>query len=282
MAAAQSNGSPDRCNRADPVWHSRWAFTRNVAALFGRLAVGSCDDSSRQYVRRQPPSGRLRDWSGNLGLPPVCDDFWSGPAGTKAGEAKLLETALGADGLRPQTLSLIERAGGISRFLLNDHRELSRLTGSPVLAAQLVAIKDIAVAFLKSDEAPPFLSDNHTLLRYLRAVMGPLRIETCRVIFLDAHNRVLSDEVMSSGTIGEVHIHAREIMRRALEIDATSFIIAHNHPSGILQPSDADIALTQELITASSSMGLCMHDHLIVTARGVLSIRHERWIEPWR
>lgn len=112
--------------------------------------------------------------------------------------------------------------------------------------------------------------------------MGHLRIENLRVMFLDAHNRLILDETMWRGTIDEVIIHPREVLKRALELDASAFILAHNHPSGILSPSDNDLALTREMLSAAATLGITFHDHLIVTAGGVVSLRLEKFIDPWR
>jgi DNA repair protein RadC len=281
MAASKSDSSDDRHYRTNSIWNVSGVFTRPLAALAGWMAIGDCGDPPRQPVCRQTRTGRLRDWPGHLGLPSVYDDFWGNVYKSKESEAKLLATALGQAYSSATLQRLIDHAGNLPRVLLSDKKELVRLTGDRVLASQLIAIKDIAVAFLRSDTPPPELADSHTLLRYLRSVMGKLRIETCRVIFLDSYNRVLSDEVMWSGTTKEVHVHTREVMRRAIAVDASALIVAHNHPSGVIYPSDTDIALTRELLIAARSLEIILHDHLIVTANDVASIRLGRWIDPW-
>jgi DNA repair protein RadC len=126
------------------------------------------------------------------------------------------------------------------------------------------------------------LAGAHSIIRYLCADMGHLRVETLRALFLDSHNRLLRDETMWTGTIGEVVIHTREVLRRALEVDACAIILAHNHPSGVLRPSASDIELTQDMLQASASLGIIFHDHLIVTANGAISIRFEKIVEPWQ
>jgi DNA repair protein RadC len=176
---------------------------------------------------------------------------------------------------------LFEQIGSSPRILLTDQSELARVSGDRGLAAQIAAIKELALQLIKSDEAKPMLADAHSIVRYLCADMGHLRVETLRAIFLDNHNRLLRDETMWSGTAGEVAIHTREVLRRALEVDASAIILAHNHPSGVLRPSASDIEFTHDMLHASATLGLIFHDHLIITASGAVSLRFEKMVEPW-
>lgn len=165
--------------------------------------------------------------------------------------------------------------------MLADGKELARISGDRRLAAQLVAIRDIAFELLRSDDVGPLLSNSHSLIRHLCAEMGHLRTETLRVIFLDARNRLILDEVMWQGSMSEVAIHTREVMRRALQLDASALIIAHNHPSGVLVPSPSDIELTKEMLAAARSLDLTLHDHLLIAPGGALSLRFGGFDEVW-
>jgi DNA repair protein RadC len=281
MAAPQSDSISNRPDRFNSVYAFGLRFARTVARSFGWLATSDNSHSHRKHVRGRSHSESLRDWSGNLGLPSVCDDFWSNDSREKARDKKLLGQAIGKGRIGSKERSLFEQFGSLPRILLTDPGELTRITGDSALASQLAAIKELALKFISSDDVKPMLGDTHSLIRYLRADMGHLRNETFRAIFLDAYNRVILAETLWHGTVSEVYIHPREVMRRAIEIDATALIVAHNHPSGVLIPSDADIRLTGELLRASKSLGLTLHDHLIISAGGATSMRLDHYIEPW-
>jgi DNA repair protein RadC len=128
---------------------------------------------------------------------------------------------------------------------------------------------------------PDLIADSGCLFRYLKNDLGLRRAETFRVLFLDTQNALLSDEIMWQGSPRSLHIHPTEVMRRALVLDASSLIVAHNHPSQRAIPSPADIASTRELLAQARALGLYLHDHLIVSQRHIFSMRTERTIDPW-
>lgn len=282
MAAPESDSTDHRRLRPFGVlWHS-CPFVRALAYFFGRLATSHGCDPYCECLCQKSDARRLRDWPGHLGIPPVRNDFWYNLRRTKTDQAKLLSRALGAERSEDASKLLLDRTGSLQRLLLTNPDELVRMGGNRSLARQIGAIKELALELIRSDEAKPYFPDAHSIARYLCADMGHLRIENLRVMFMDAHNRLILDETMWRGTINEVIIHTREVLKRALEVDASAFILAHNHPSGILSPSDNDLALTREMLSAAAALGIVFHDHLIVTAGGVVSLRLERLIEPWR
>ena len=113
---------------------------------------------------------------------------------------------------------------------------------------------------------------------YLMIRMAGERSEHVRALFLDTRHMLIRDECMMRGSTSEATIYPREIVRRALELGAASLILAHNHPSGNLTPSEADIVATRRLIEACSTVDIQMLDHLIVGRSGCLSFRAERLI----
>lgn len=102
--------------------------------------------------------------------------------------------------------------------------------------------------------------------------MWDLPKEHLRGIYLNSHYKVIHDEVISIGTIDANIIHPREVFRPALEYAAAAVILVHNHPSGNLEPSDADIIITQQLQQASALLGIDLVDHVIVSSQGFKSI----------
>ena len=93
------------------------------------------------------------------------------------------------------------------------------------------------------------------------------------MIFLDCKNQLILDEIMGRGTVDHAPVYPREIARRALEVQCSSLILVHNHPSGDPKPSRADIEITREIIDVLQPFDISAHDHLIVGTSGVVSFR---------
>ena len=110
----------------------------------------------------------------------------------------------------------------------------------------------------------PLLSSWTQLLDYLRVAQAEKRTEQFRLLFLDAKNRLIADEVHQTGTIDETPVYPREVAKRALELGAAALIVVHNHPSGDPTPSKADIAITREIAAALKPLEIALHDHLIL------------------
>jgi DNA repair protein RadC len=110
----------------------------------------------------------------------------------------------------------------------------------------------------------PLLGSWNQLLDYLRVAQGENRTEQFRLLFLDAKNRLIADEVHQTGTIDETPVYPREVAKRALELGAAALIVVHNHPSGDPSPSKADIAITRDIAAALRALDIALHDHLIV------------------
>ena len=113
------------------------------------------------------------------------------------------------------------------------------------------------------------------LMGYLTAVLARERVEQFRVLFLDARNRLIADEAQARGTVNHTPVYPREVVKRALELQATALILVHNHPSGDPTPSRADIDMTQEVKAAATVMGIALHDHLIIGNGRHVSFRRE-------
>ncbi len=117
------------------------------------------------------------------------------------------------------------------------------------------------------------LSSWEAVLDYCRTAMGFAEVEQLRVLFLDKKNGLIRDEMMQKGTVDHTPVYPREIMRRALQLNASAIILVHNHPSGDTTPSRADIEMTQEIIEHAEALGLTVHDHLIIGRKSHASFR---------
>lgn len=98
-------------------------------------------------------------------------------------------------------------------------------------------------------------------------------IERFRVLFLNAGNELIADEVMGVGTVSAVQAWPREILKRCLDLEATAILLVHNHPSGCSKPSRADRDLTERIVKAASSLSVIVHDHLVVARKCTTSFR---------
>lgn len=110
------------------------------------------------------------------------------------------------------------------------------------------------------------------LAKYLKAAMGYLEKEQLRVLFLNNSNALIKDEILQEGTINQTQIYPREIVKRALELSASSIIMAHNHPSGDLIPSEADIHITKKIKKVCETIDIQLLEHMIITKKGYTPI----------
>jgi DNA repair protein RadC len=108
---------------------------------------------------------------------------------------------------------------------------------------------------------------------FLKEQIGSRPREFFTAIFLDHRNHLLAFEYLQEGTVDHTAVYPREILKRALELNATGLILAHNHPAGSLEPSEGDKQLTRQVLTAARAMGITVHDHLILTTEGHFSFR---------
>jgi DNA repair protein RadC len=151
----------------------------------------------------------------------------------------------------------------------------------PKVSNRLRNIAGLVDAALKREVAiGPVVSDFNLLVRRLSLDMAALPRETFRVLFLNAENRLLRDQIMWEGSVSSVQVHPREVVRCAIETSATALIFAHNHPSGDPTPSRGDIDITSKLVHACASVDVLVHDHVVVAQRGFVSMRSAGLLFP--
>ena len=108
------------------------------------------------------------------------------------------------------------------------------------------------------------LSSWDALITYCRTAMAHREIEQFRVLFLDSKNVLIADEPQAAGTVNHVPVYPREVAKRVLELNAVAIILVHNHPSGDTSPSQADIDVTRDIVSACYTIGVTVHDHVII------------------
>jgi DNA repair protein RadC len=169
---------------------------------------------------------------------------------------------------------LLKTFGGFGPAVTASPGELRRVEGlGDAGIAALKLAHATASRLLRGDlAAKPLLKSWDALTDYLRVTLGHERIEQFHVLFLDARARLIHDELMGRGTINHAPVYPREIARRALELQASTVILAHNHPSGTTEPSRDDVAMTREVRRALQPLGVVLHDHLIVTGDACVSM----------
>jgi DNA repair protein RadC len=162
---------------------------------------------------------------------------------------------------------LLSASGGLAA-LLADPQGGARLRGiGPAKRARLVAALELARRSLAEQLAErPTLGNPRDSGDYLRARLRHLPYEVFACLFLDNRHRVLACEELFRGTIDGASVHPREVVRACLRHNASAVILAHNHPSGVAEPSNADRAITQELREALQLVGVRVLDHLVVGA----------------
>ena len=189
----------------------------------------------------------------------------------------LLFLALPRRDTKPIARELLTRFGGFGQAVTASPAELRTIEGLGAAGIAALKLAQAAASRLLRGEiaAKPLLKSWDALADYLRAVLGRERTEQFRVLFLDTRARLIADEIMGRGTINHAPVYPREIARRALELHATTVILAHNHPSGSTEASRDDIAMTREVRRALQPLGVNMHDHLIVTGDACVSMRQQ-------
>ena len=116
------------------------------------------------------------------------------------------------------------------------------------------------------------------LTEYLTVTMGESKTERVRILYLNKKNCLISDELQTVGTVDQVPLYPREIVKKALFHEASAIIMVHNHPSGNPSPSKVDIELTNTVVKACESIGVKVHDHVIVASNEFYSFRTNRLI----
>ena len=179
----------------------------------------------------------------------------------------------------------------LAKELLRQFGSFAEVVSAPI--GRLKSIKglgDAAITELKIVEAAAHqlahgrlqkrteLSSWSSVLDYCRTAMAFADKEQFRLLFLDKRNRLIADELQQQGTVDHTPVYPREVVKRALELSATAIILVHNHPSGDPTPSQADVAMTQEIIAVAKPLGIAVHDHIIVGRDGHASLKGLRLI----
>ncbi|RVT82041.1 JAB domain-containing protein [Rhodobacteraceae bacterium CCMM004] len=182
--------------------------------------------------------------------------------------------------VKPVARALIDRFGDLGRVLAAPARQLSDVPGvGPGTATDLKLVEAAGHRMARARALHrPVLSNWQALLDYCHTALAHRATEEFRVLFLDTKNVLIADEAQARGTVDHVPVYPREIVKRALELNARALILVHNHPSGDPTPSEADIAMTAQVAHACAALSLTLHDHLIVGQEREVSFRAEGYL----
>ncbi len=185
------------------------------------------------------------------------------------------------DDARQLAARLVDRFGSLGGVLGATTLQLRALDGVSETAISMLKATQAALRRVLRGplEEPITIGSWKALTDYLGVDMRYERVETLRLLFLDRKNHLIRDETMHRGTVDHTPLYPREVARRALELQASALIMAHNHPSGDPTPSAADIETTKQVQSALAILGVTLHDHLILAQRGLQSLRTLGYIQ---
>lgn len=171
--------------------------------------------------------------------------------------------------------ALIARFGTFAEVVAAPPEMLAEIKGvGPAIINDLKlveqAAKRVALGAVRNRQV---LGSYTSVVEYCRTAMAFAELEEFRLLFLDKKNGLIGDEMMQRGTVDHTPVYPREIVRRALQLNASAVILVHNHPSGDPTPSRADIEMTREIVAVAEPLGIVVHDHLIVGRKGHASFR---------
>ena len=233
--------------------------------------------ASRADRGSKPPS-YIRDHRGRL-----RERFLSGGAAAMP-DYEVLELvlfrAIPRRDVKPIARALLERFGDFAGVLSAPSERLCEIDGVGRSVVTELRVVEAAAHRLAQARVMgrPAISSWAALLEYCRTSMAHRTTEQFRVFFLDRKNVLIADEEQARGTVDHVPVYPREVVKRALLLDASALILVHNHPSGDPTPSQADIAMTGEIQRAAEALGLVLHDHVIIGKSGELSFRADGYL----
>lgn len=182
--------------------------------------------------------------------------------------------------VKPLARRLLDRFGDFNNVLSAPMARLTEIEGVGEAVVTELKIVEAAAHRLSRSRVLQrhVISGWDAVLDYCHTTMSHLETEQFRVLYLDRKNILIADEEQARGTVDHVPVYPREVAKRALELNASALILVHNHPSGDPTPSDNDISMTAQVQAAAETLGITLHDHLIIGKSRELSFRSEGYL----
>lgn len=168
----------------------------------------------------------------------------------------------------------------LKNVIFSDDAEIQKIAGLGASSALIFKlIKEIFSRILQTEVAnSPVISTSDNVLSYYKNVLGTLKKEQLRVMFLDAKNHLILEKMLHEGTPNQTAIYPREITQIALNCGATAIILVHNHPSGDTTPSRQDVLMTKRIKEIAEKLEIQLLDHLIIGHDATFSLREAELI----
>jgi DNA repair protein RadC len=167
--------------------------------------------------------------------------------------------------VKPLAKQLIDGFGGFPEVLSADPDALAAAGLGPAGIAALKSVREAAIRLMRAElRERPIIGSWDKLIDYCTAQIAYGQVEEFHLLFLDRKNALLKHERQGRGTVDHTPVYTREVIKRALELQASALILVHNHPSGDPTPSKADIAVTRDIMKAGQAVGVTLHDHVII------------------
>jgi DNA repair protein RadC len=189
----------------------------------------------------------------------------------------LLSYAIPQKDVKPLAKDLLKKFGTLKGVMDAEQQELENITGMGTHSAILIRlVKELGALYLKDKaKEKPQITCTKELLDYCKTRMGGLKDEQFHVIYLDAQNKIIEIETIQEGIVNQAVVYPRKVLENALVQKASAIILVHNHPSGYVKPSDADIRLTRSIQETAKILDILVHDHVIIGENRFFSFREE-------
>ena len=178
----------------------------------------------------------------------------------------LLFSAHARGDTKPLAKALIAKFGSFEAVISASPKELASIKNVSEASIGAIKIVETAAQRLARERVikKPILSSWQAVISFCRAELANLKHEEFHVLFLDRKNHLIAAEQQSKGTVDQTQVYVREVVKRALELTASALILVHNHPTGDPEPSKADVLVTKEIRKGCSTVGIDVHDHVII------------------
>lgn len=189
----------------------------------------------------------------------------------------LLSYAIPRKDVKPLAKSLLHRFSSLKGILDAPVGELVEVQGIGSHTATLIRlVRELGTRYLREEAREKIqISCTTELVHFCQSALGGLKDERFCVIYLNAQNRMIDMEVIEEGIVNQAVVYPRKVLENSLKRKASAIILVHNHPSGQVKPSDADIRLTQTIRDVAKTLDILVHDHLIVGENRFFSFREE-------
>jgi DNA repair protein RadC len=176
--------------------------------------------------------------------------------------------------VKPLAKQLLDHFGGFAAVMSAESEDLFAAGLGLAGVAAVKSVREAALRLMQAElKQQPVVGTWDKLIDYCSAHIAHRKVEEFHILFLDRKNVLIRHERQQKGTVDHTPVYPREVVKRALELEASALILVHNHPSGDPTPSRADIAVTQDIKKAGEPLGVTLHDHVIIGRNRHVSLR---------